>query len=87
MSLDTQIEHAQSLIQNASRVTELVALREEHRVALASIEEELQSLLGGPSSNRGETVTRSRPTCSVCGQQGHTKRTCPNGGRDVGQTT
>jgi hypothetical protein len=76
VKLDEQIAHAQTLLASGKRMEELIARRGELRGELDGVEKELAELLGAPANGNG----RAAQKCSVCGDTGHSKRTCPKNG-------
>jgi hypothetical protein len=77
LTLDDQIAFAQSLLANGERVKKLLADREKLAADLAKVDEELAGLLPAAPA---PPSSRAAQKCSVCGQEGHTKRTCPKKG-------
>ena len=80
------IDRIKTLLGSADRIRALLARRDaieeqhdkltEERIAL---DDELQQLTGVPANSR-TTRTRAPQKCSVCGNEGHSKRTCPRKG-------
>jgi hypothetical protein len=76
LKLDEQIAFAQSLFANGDRVKKLLADREKVAADLAKVDEELAALLPAAPVTNGSG--RAAQKCGNCGQEGHSKRTCPN---------
>jgi hypothetical protein len=73
LTIQDQIAQAQALIANGKRIEELAAKRQKLAEELAVVDVELGDLLGGATT----TPSRTKQKCSVCGKEGHSKRTCP----------
>jgi len=76
LKLDDQIALAQALIAKGPRIEELTAKRAQLVTDLAEVDAELTEILGTPTNGSN----RAAQKCSVCGQEGHSKRTCPQKG-------
>ena len=80
MTLETQLAHAQAVLANGKRIAELAEERKQLTDGLAAVDEELQQLLAIEQMELPLAPARAKQKCSVCGMEGHTKRTCQQKG-------
>jgi hypothetical protein len=78
------VDKIKAMLGSADRIKELLTEREKKEEQLETLKHELDGIddeLGELTGQGTEPVrARAKQKCSLCGEEGHTKRTCPTGG-------